>query len=331
MRTLLYANTIDFDFALQQRPHHLMNLLSKTNKYKVYWVNQSKTNNKGKTIINDNLEVYHHWDVFVKRVPEVDIYFSSWAERYKDLDRVKAKLVLYDSLDNFEVNSYNESDMLKHSQIVLTASKPLYELRKSEHSNVSLCRNGCFPELGYTNYDEPIEYKTLRQNGKPILLFSGALAYWCDLDIVQALTIRYNVVVVGLPWGITTKPTNCTYVGKKSYQELQAYYSHCDVNLLPFKRCQISDYSNPIKMFEGMSHGKITVSTDIPEACDSEYSDIVLTSSNKAEFIQNIEKALLIKDDENIISKCYDVAKNNSWRNRIIHIDSLIKNYFEEN
>ena len=35
MKTILYCNSIDYNFPLQQRPHHIMNLLAKTGKYKV--------------------------------------------------------------------------------------------------------------------------------------------------------------------------------------------------------------------------------------------------------------------------------------------------------
>jgi len=328
MKTLLYANTIDFDFALQQRPHHLMKLLS--NNYKVYWVNQTQVKDKAKDIINNNLEIHYNWDVFVKRVPKVDIYFSSWSSRFIDLDSIRSDLVIYDSLDNFEANSMHETSMISKSNILFTTSKTLYNLRESEHNNIHLCRNGCFPELGLIDYPIPIEYQNIRMNGRPILLFSGALAFWCDLELIGALSVRYNVVVVGLTWGIKDIPSNCIFIGNKSYEELQAYYHHCDVNLLPFKRCQISDYSNPIKMYEGMSHGKITVSTDIPEACDPEYKDIVLTSSTREGYIMNIEKALRLKNDEIIKSKCLEVANNNSWKIRADLISESIEKYYEK-
>lgn len=328
MKTLLYANTIDYNFVLQQRPHHLMNLLSKN--YKVYWINEKKIDNKAKTIIHENLEIYHNWDIFVKRIPEVDIYFSSWSNRFVDLDRIKCDCVVYDSLDNFEANEAHEEFMISKSNIVLTTSKTLYDLRKTQHDNVHLVRNGCFPDLVNKEYSEPFEYKKYRTNGKPILLFSGALASWCDLSLIDELTKLFNVFIVGINWGIRKLPDNIIFIGRKSYNELQAYYNHCDVNLLPFKRCQVSDYSNPIKMYEGMSHGKITVSTDIPEACDEEYKDIVLTSSNNSDYILNIKKAFRLKDNEDIKSKCYEVAKNNSWHKRADSIVNLIEEYYRK-
>ena len=328
MKTLLYANTINFDFILQQRPHHLMKLLSKH--YKVYWVNETKVEGKAKTIINENLEVYHNWDVFVKRNPKVDIYFSSWSNRFVDLDKIDCDLVVYDSLDNFEANQMHEETMIEKSNILLTTSKTLYDLRKSQHNNIHLCRNGCFPELGLKEYDIPIEYQKVKNNGKAILLFSGALASWCDIKLIGELCDLFNVFIVGLNWGIRVIPNNCIFVGRKSYQELQAYYHHCDVNLLPFKRCQVSDYSNPIKMYEGMSHGKITVATDIPEACDEEYKDIVLTSSNNTDYILNIKKALRYKDDKDIQAKCREVASNNSWYKRADNIVDLIEEYYRK-
>lgn len=325
-KTIVYANTIDYDFDLQQRPHHLMNILANRG-WKVYWVNNTKVEGKRKDIINENLEIWHNWDLFIKRVPEVDVYFSSWSNRYVDLDKIKSKVVVYDSLDNFEANETNELNMISKADILLTTSQPLYDIRKNQHNNIHICRNGCFPELGEKKYEEPKEFISIRQQTKkPIVLFSGALAYWCNLELIEKISQKYILVVVGREWGIKEKPKNILYLGCKKYEELQAYYQHCDVNILPFKRCQISDFSNPIKNYEGMTHGKITVATDIPEA--TIYPDSVFASKNNGEFLQNIEKALKLKNDIDTINKCKQNAKENSWHDRVDVIEKAINDYF---
>lgn len=319
MISICYANTIEYDFPLQQRPHHIMNILSKRG-YKVHWINAKKVEGKLPERISDNLCVYYNWNVFKKRNPNIDIYFSSWSHRHVDLDVINAKLVVYDSLDNFELNESQENSMINKADVLLSASNPLYNLRSKQHNNIYMCRNGCFPELGNQEYEVPKEIANLP---KPIILFSGALSpAWCDLELIHKVSKMYTTVVIGMPWGRQAQIDSVHYVNSKPYNELQAFYHHCDVNILPFKRCQVADYSNPIKNYEAMSHGKITVATDIPEA--TIYPEIVLPSSSHISFLNNIKRALKVKDNINIINKCKQTAKDNSWYERVDVIENAI-------
>lgn len=215
--------------------------------------------------------------------------------------------------------------MINKADILFTTSDTLYDIRKHQHTNIHIVRNGCFPEKANTNYPVPEDLKPFKETGKPVLLFSGALAYWCDLQLVEKLGKKYQVVIVGLPWAIDKIPESVHYLGKKKYDELQAYYQHCDVSLLPFKRCQVSDYSNPIKMYEAMVFGKPTVSTDIPEALI--YPEAVLPSKNHFEFINNIEKAIEIGKDQEYQTKLKCIANENSWEQRFNLIHNAINQF----
>lgn len=321
-KTILYALTLPYQFELQQRPHHIMNLFAQ-NGWKVYWVNNTKKDDIVRERISDNLEVYHNWEVFCKRVPEVDVYYSSWSFRHIDLRQIRSKIVLYDSVDNFEENSHEEENMLKHSNIVITTSEPLYQLHQQQHSNVHLVKNACFSHLGDVLYNVPNDIKSLK---RPIVLFSGALSNtWCDLELVEKVAKRFTTVVVGRGWGIQQMPKGVIYLGSKKYDELQAYYQNCDVSILPFSKCQISLYSNPIKIYEAMSHGKFTVATDIPEALC--YPDAVLASRNHDEFINNIYRALKLSKKKEIINKIKEESRRNTWEIRVNQIENIINQY----
>jgi hypothetical protein len=333
MKTILYANTINYNFPLQQRPHHIMNELSKRG-WKVIWCDNKKQKNKLRDRINENLTIYYDWDVCKKREQNVDVYFSSWSKRHVDLEDINCKICVYDSLDNFEENSFEEYLMIAQANILFATSNPLYQLRKNEHNNVTICRNACFPELGLHDYDIPDDLKDIKSNGKPVILFSGAVAGcpqngWVDTELMSEIGKQYNMVIVGNLWGIKEPPANTIFLGSKKYTELQSYYHHCDVNILPFRRCQTSDFSNPIKIYEGLSHGKITVATDIPEA--TIYPDVVFSSKSRERFLKNINRALTLKNDSKIKEKCYETAKNNSWYNRVDVIETAINDYCRKN
>ena len=78
-----------------------------------------------------------------------------------------------------------------------------------------------------------------------------------------------------------------------------------------------------------MSHGKITVATDIPEA--KLYPEVVLTSRNHIEFLENINKALKIKDKQEVKEKCYECANDNSWHKRVDVIENAINEFCNKN
>lgn len=325
-KTLVYANTIDWGFhGLTQRPHHIMRLLSERN-WKVYYINQTQRSDKVRDRITDNLEVYHNWEIFLKRVPTCDVYFSSWANRYVDLERIKAKLVVYDSLDAFPDHEHNELNMINRADIILAASQPLYNLRKTQHRNVYLCKNACFAEHGEKQYDVPHDLIEYKKSNKPIILFSGALSStWCDLDLVEKIAKQYTLVVVGRGWAISQMPKGVHYLGSKTHEELQAYYRHCDVNILPFQKNQIATYSSPIKNYEAMIHGTPTVATDIPEALA--YDEVILSSSTHGEFLRNIEIAIELKKDVKYARLARATGLSNTWNHRVDVIENAINDY----
>lgn len=323
---IVYCRTIDYNFDLQQRPHHIMNELANRG-YDIRWLNTDYYKGpvpiEGFSFINENLKVYYDWNDFKDKFKHPDIYFSSWSDRYKDLYHIKPKYgVLYDSLDNFYENSKNESDMINMADIVLTTSQSLFKLRKKEHNDVVMCPNGCFPELGEKPYPIPNDLKEKVDMNKPIILFCGALARWCNLKLLKQIASKHQLVFIGKPWNIPI-PENLIYLGCKNYSEMQAYYNHCDITLLPFNKMQEAIYSDPIKVYESLVHGKICVSTNIEEACKFD-KKTVYTSKSDGDFLQNINRALKQKGNKDIELLCKKEAEKHSWLNRVDIIEEQI-------
>ncbi len=319
---IVYANTVDYSFALQQRPHHIFKTLS-TMGYDVHWINS--TQEKGvRPDRYENLTVWHDWEVFLKRNPECDIYFSSWANRHIDLDRIKAKFVVYDSLDNFPENEPMEKSMIDKSDLVFVTSEPLFQLRSKEHNNVHYCRNGCWSGL-----DEKISSDWPSGVTGDYVLFSGALGNWVDIELINKLAELMQVVIVGAYFGpIDLAVKNAVMLGTKNYIELQSYYRNALVNIVPFKRCQTADFSNPIKMYESSVYGTPTVSTDIPEAIL--HQDIIHVASNHNDFINLVQKACKLKREQENVTKLKSFAAENDWSHRVYLIDKEIRKLLSE-
>jgi len=317
---LVYANTMDYGFSLQQRPHHIMNSLAKMG-YDIHWINTEKQ--EGKTPDRyPNLTVWHNWENFIRRNPECDIYFSSWSKRHGDLDKLKIKKVVYDSLDNFKENEEDEEKMVSKSDLVFTTSQPLFDLRNSQHHNVHMCKNGCW--YGFKDkIDDSIKPKDVSGD---YILFSGAIGDWVDVNLINKLAEQFQVVVVGAYFGGDSLSDKVKALGTKNYVNLQTYYKNALVNIVPFKRCQTSDYSNPIKMYESAVFGVPTVSTDIPEAVS--HKNVVYTATNHNDFIGQVQKAIKQRNDPVRKQALYDFAKENDWMVRVNLIDKEMRKLF---
>jgi glycosyltransferase involved in cell wall biosynthesis len=122
------------------------------------------------------------------------------------------------------------------------------------------------------------------------------------------------------------------FVGTKDYDTLQQYYATCDVNLLPFKRCQTSDYSDPLKIVEGCNHGKITVATNIPAATllHEKYPNAILISETHDKFLRNIELAIYNSKNQNIKDESMRLANELTWDSRVDIIEAAINTHFSE-
>jgi hypothetical protein len=341
MAKIVYANTIDYNMPLQQRPHHIMNELAERG-HEIYWVNQSKNNTQFKKKIKENLTVFNDWEKFVKIYKnKIDIYFSSWSHRWVDIEKVNPKFTIYDSLDLFPSNESHEKKMVDSADAILTTAQKLYDYHKKHtDKEIHMCENGCFDKYRFENYEIPKELLQLINNNLPILLFSGAFAInntgWVDFDLIKAITKKYYIVVVGMPWGVNQEFINrnksvfekIIYLGSKEYNILQSYYANCTINLLPFKRCQISDYSFPLKTIEGCNHGKICVSTDIPVSVElnKKYPKAVLTSGSIRGYMQNIDIAIKNIKDIETIKQCHRLADEHTWKKKVDTIEHVINN-----
>jgi glycosyltransferase involved in cell wall biosynthesis len=320
-----------------------MNELAKRG-HKIFWVNQTKKSDKFRTVINENLTVYHTWDKFANKFKgQIDVYFASWSHRWVDIEALQPKYVLYDSLDLFPQNESEEKNMVDKADIILTTANGIYNYHKKHTDKpIHMCENGCFDKYRGMDFKVPNEIQQLRENNLPVLLFSGALALnpqmgWVDIELIRAITSRYYIVCVGGFWGVDDKfkkdnksiMDKIIFCGAKPYDELQAYYAHCDVNLLPFRRCQTSDYSFPLKTIEGCNHGKICVSSNIPVSTElnEEFGDAVMISSSINGYIKNIDKALQLKNNNELKQQCYNLAEKHTWDKKVDIIENALSKF----
>ena len=113
-------------------------------------------------------------------------------------------------------------------------------------------------------------------------------------------------------------PKNLIFLGEVPYSKLIDYLKYIDICIIPFVINELTNATNPVKLYEYFAAGKPVVSTNLPELND--YKNYAYVSRNHKEFIENLNKAALDLNDKPINNKLImqrkKIAKKSSWINR---------------
>jgi len=323
MRTILYMPTIDWDF-LKQRPQHILSQFAK-NGWRVIYCNQTQLNRKPEEV-EKNLFVHYNFHDVVEQIQKnklkIDVAYATWAKSHVYYPIIKAKINIYDSVDSFPEWHPFEFEACKKADIVLTSSQYLFDLRKKMHNNVYLVRNACDSSFINVPFKKPNDL--IGFNG-PIVGFVGAIGSWVKTSLIKKVADKYTTVFIGREFG-NVCPSNVKNLGVKSHSDLINYYQTLDVCLLPFNtKLEITQAADPIKLYEHMSCGKVTVSTDWPEV--RLYPNVVLPSQTDEEFLLNVDRAIELSKKPEIKRQAIEFAKNNTWEQRYSKIENAIYEY----
>lgn len=210
--------------------------------------------------------------------------------------------------------------------VVATATKLFEEVANYRTRNMLLSTNGVDIEHWHVTANNPPEdVKPILANKKTIIGYHGALAKWIDYDLLnriadvddlQLLLIGYEHDNSFRDSGLADRE-NVYFLGSKSYFELPQYACHYDVGILPFKKYKLTESVSPVKLFEYMALRKPIVTTDLVE-CLKYKSCLVAGAMNYDDFIENIQKAIGLKNDQDYLSTLDAEALSNSWQSKTL-------------
>jgi glycosyltransferase involved in cell wall biosynthesis len=156
------------------------------------------------------------------------------------------------------------------------------------------------------------------KNGRKIIGYIGAIEWWLDYDLINAIAANYprcNVVFVG-PVRYDKIPVrdNLFFLGKRPFESVPDYCNAFDVCLIPFKPGEFADTINPVKLYEYFALGKPVVSYIMKELL--QYRDGLYLADSQKSFVDQIALALGEKDADKARRR-REIAAANSWDSKL--------------
>lgn len=227
-----------------------------------------------------------------------------------------------------------EQEVMGKVDFVFTVSDKLSKEKSQFHKSVHTINHGVdyplFERIARSKASRPADMPS----GKPVIGYSGVIRYMLDLDLIRFLAEQkpdWDFVLVGPVSESRSefyaqienlkRRSNVHFLGPKRPEELPSYINSFDVCLLPYVQGEVSTYyAAPLKFYEYLAAGKCVVSTVGPREYDR---DVVTNCTSPQEVLAAITDALS-KDSADLARKRKEIARRNSWSERVRQIDAIL-------
>lgn len=346
-RVILWRSTLGYKAELLQRPQHIFDSLADQGCLVFYEVNTMTDGIKELYKEKENMYLFNFNNMKLNcilmeelsriekpkfidffstdynlSVSDVESYMKQgFGVIYEYIDHISAEIAGMTEIPKNIIEKYQFAMDNEEVFVIVTADKLLADvISKRGKRNLALSTNGVdysfFREIGEYKF-EP-EFARLIGDDKPVLCYYGVIAQWFDYKILRMLNDsgKYTILLFGLKYDDSFekngvgKMSNVHFMGPRDYSVLKYYANKADVMMIPFVINDITDATNPVKLFEYMALHKPIVTTDMVEC--RKY-DSVLVASDADDFLDKVEYALTLSGDKEYIDLLDKEARENDW------------------
>lgn len=228
-----------------------------------------------------------------------------------------------------------EDYAIRNADIVTVSSKNLYRQFSDKTTNICYLPNAVDFDLFESNISNPDQRPfDLENSGEtPIILFAGYVSrirvdYVLLRELCESFP-QYLVVVVGryeerdvLEYKLD-KIHNLLLMGNRRHEAIPRYVSSASVTIIPYLCNMLNKSLFPMKLNEYLALGKPVVTTDFSEDLHA-YRDVIHIAGSLNDFIDAVGNAVYEKDEQ-MIQIRKKRAFENTWKNRINHLQQLVE------
>jgi GT2 family glycosyltransferase len=260
------------------------------------------------------------------------VMISSWASVALEARDRFGWPVIYDCMDEWE-NFPNikpallemERSLVKRSDLVVVTAQKLYDKWEKSAKNLLLARNGTDFDF-YQRYLKP--NRLLADCKRPIVGYYGAIADWFDTELMTYIAEQrqeYTFVLIGGVFDVDVSRLealpNVKLLGQQPYETMPQYLYDFDLCIIPFKINQVTESTDPVKLYEYLSGGKPVVTVAMSEILP--YGEYIYIANDREDFVKKLDLAVSEKDHEKAeVRKRF--AGLNTWADRYDRIRSRI-------
>ncbi len=259
-------------------------------------------------------------------------------------DNLKKKILIYYCIDDFSVSSVSvkkikksEKKLLKKTDLVFVTSKALYNYCSEYNDKVYTFPFAVkFKEFERIRLSKQ-EINELGNFRRPIIGYVGGIHKWIDQGLIKSLALmrpEYSFVFIGpiqTDISLLAGIKNINFLGKRNHEKIPCLINSFDACLIPYLLTDYTKNVYPTKLNEYLAMGKAVISRDLPEvvAFKEMYGDIIYIAEDSKGFSHYIDIALN-ENNHPLKERRIDVARENSWENRIEEMSELIESMIEK-
>jgi len=273
----------------------------------------------------------------------VMVQLPCWRRLALALRQEFGSCVLYDCMDAWEAmpgtggELKDEGEALaREADCVAASSRRLSEKMNRRGLNPFLIRNG----VDFAFFSSASPRGLLAHIPKPVVGYFGALAEWFDFNLVAEIAqLRpiYSFVLIGgfgleanvkgREVSLLRKLPNVHLLGHKPYWLMPFYLAEFDACLLPFVINEVTQATDPVKLYEYFSQGKPVVATAMSEL--AELDGMVYIASGAQDFARQLDAALCEPDPE-LKQRRIKYASESSWAKRVSAMENALAKAFPQ-
>jgi glycosyltransferase involved in cell wall biosynthesis len=252
-------------------------------------------------------------------------------------------IIVYHAYDDFSKQGEYSADckareayLLQKADLVFASSNAIknHLVQLSEDANIKVLPNGVDYEQFNKSISEPDDIKEIPH---PRVGYAGAINKKINLSLIDYLATELplaSFILVGRVANLSEsdlvvfnrlKVKNNVYIlGEKKPKDISDYMHGCDINIMPYKtdKSVWASSGYPLKLHEYLAVGKPTVSADIDAV--REFKGVVDIPTDSKEWLTTIKKYINLPDDTNAAEARKNIAKANTWSDRVSVIQDEI-------
>lgn len=261
-----------------------------------------------------------------------DALLMMWPHQAKFIPPKSSSAVVYEMIDDHSLFSNPDEkwqkihrEWIKIADVMIATADDLLGQLLHERPDTLLLPNGV--RIEDWNSTKPCsipEDMVDARRASVVVGYYGVIAEWFDWNMWEFAAKNkpdWAFVLIGLPYDgdfnkiteRTRKLPNIYYLGQKPYTSLANYVSHLDILTIPFVINQITHACSPIKLFEYMAAGKPIVASPMREIL--KYKSVLIADTPET-FVNQLENALIKKDEPEYRLILKQEAEANTWRSR---------------